>query len=478
MQQAIFTGGKIEESFKRVQSASSTPVRSTEHKPVDGERELEQFDEPSRDKQKRPIKKIVLLLVLFISLVGAGIIGARTWQFATSHQETEDAYVTGHQHQISSRVSGTVQEVLVDDNEHVRKGQVIAILDPDEFQVKVEQARARLESAVRRADADRVSIHYQETKANGTTNTAHGSVASATANISSAEASVTEARAKIAIAESQLAEKEAELVRAKADFERYKVLQAEGAISSQQLDAARRDYEVATSARNGKKDGVAQARSQLQQAVDGVSSARAQLRESEGKVQLAQADDVQTHVNVKQYDVSRAAIKEAETALREAELQLSYTKIVAPEDGRVGKKTVEVGQRVQPGQALLSVVSDEMWVVANFKETQLEKMRPGQDVEIKVDSFPSHPFHGHVLNFSPGSGATFALLPPDNATGNFTKIVQRVPVKVVFDASSIKEFKTRIVPGMSVVVTVEVDRQSPSAPRSSVGTVASGRAEI
>ncbi|MBX9694057.1 MAG: HlyD family secretion protein [Cyanobacteria bacterium] len=420
------------------------------------------------------IKKVVLLLLLLIFLIGGSILGTRTWQFATSHQETEDAYVTGHLHQISARVTGTVQEVLVSDNEHVKKGQVIAILDPTDFQVKVDQARAKLQSAARRAEADQVSIQYQDTTAKGTTTTAHGGVASATAKVSSAEAAVTEAKSKISIAESQLAEQEAELIRARADFERYKVLKAEGAISSQQLDVARRDYEVAINARSAKKDGVAQANSQLDQAVDGVRTARAQLRESEGKVELAQAAHVQTHVNVKQFDVSRAAITEAEAALKEAELELSYTKILAPEDGRIGKKTVEVGQRVQPGQTLLSVVSDEMWVVANFKETQLENMRSGQEVEIKIDSFPHHPFRGRVLNFSPGSGATFALLPPDNATGNFTKIVQRIPVKVVFDSSSVKGFENRIVPGMSVIVTVDVKDDASK----SLSTVASGRTGI
>ena len=142
--------------------------------------------------------------------------------------------------------------------------------------------------------------------------------------------------------------------------------------------------------------------------------------------------------------------------MKDAQLQLSYTNITSPSTGRVGRKTVEEGQRVQPGQALMAIVDNDYWLVANFKETQLEDMQPGQPVEIKLDAFPHHTFRGRVDRISPASGATFALLPPDNATGNFTKIVQRVPVKIVLDRDSIKGYESRIVPGMSAEVSVEV----------------------
>lgn len=172
-------------------------------------------------------------------------------------------------------------------------------------------------------------------------------------------------------------------------------------------------------------------------------------------MQQAQAVNQQTEVNRRQYDAAIAAIAQASAQVENARLQLAYTTITAPTAGRVGNKSVEVGQRVQPGQALMSVVEEKPWIVANFKETQLRKMQPGQAVEIKLDAFGDRTFQGKVDSFSPASGAKFALLPPDNATGNFTKIVQRLPVKVVFDSKSVQGYEPRIAPGMSAVVTVE-----------------------
>lgn len=165
---------------------------------------------------------------------------------------------------------------------------------------------------------------------------------------------------------------------------------------------------------------------------------------------------MQTEVNRSQYAAAQAEISQAQVALKDAQLQLSYTNITAPTTGRIGRKSVEIGQRVQAGQPLMAIVNNDYWVVANFKETQLEQMQPGQPVEIKLDAYPHHPFIGRVDSISPASGATFALLPPDNATGNFTKVVQRIPVKVVFDYKSIQGYESRITPGMSAEVSVEV----------------------
>jgi multidrug resistance efflux pump len=163
-----------------------------------------------------------------------------------------------------------------------------------------------------------------------------------------------------------------------------------------------------------------------------------------------ETDNATTEVNRAQYDAAKAAIAQAEASLKDAQLQLSYTNIVAPSSGRIGRKTVEVGQRVQPGSPLMAIVESEYWVTANFKETQLKDIKPGQEVEIKLDAFPNHPFVGRVDSISPASGAQFALLPPDNATGNFTKVVQRIPVKVVFDPQSIQGYESRITPARCI----------------------------
>jgi membrane fusion protein (multidrug efflux system) len=160
-------------------------------------------------------------------------------------------------------------------------------------------------------------------------------------------------------------------------------------------------------------------------------------------------------VNRAQYQAAQAAIAQAEASLKDAQLQLSYTNIVAPTSGRIGRKTVEVGQRVQPGSPLMAIVGNDYWVTANFKETQMEDIKPGEKVEVELDAFPHHKFVGRVDSISPASGSQFALLPPDNATGNFTKVVQRIPVKITLDSQSIKGYESRITPGMSAVVSVE-----------------------
>jgi membrane fusion protein (multidrug efflux system) len=213
---------------------------------------------------------------------------------------------------------------------------------------------------------------------------------------------------------------------------------------------------VALAQRNSAQQGVAQAQAKLAQANEGVTRAQAQLSASRGGLQQAQAGNVQTQVNRSQYEAAGAAIAQAQASLKDAQLQLSYTNITAPNAGRVGRKTVEAGQRVQPGQPVMAIVDNNYWVVANFKETQMEQMQPGEPVEVKLDAFPHHAFRGRVDSVSPASGAQFALLPPDNATGNFTKIVQRVPVKIVLDPQSIQGYESRIVPGMSAEVSVEV----------------------
>jgi membrane fusion protein (multidrug efflux system) len=192
----------------------------------------------------------------------------------------------------------------------------------------------------------------------------------------------------------------------------------------------------------------------LAQAQSGILSAQARLVESQGTLQQAQATTFQTQVNQRQYQAAQAAISQAQAALADAEAQLSYTVITSPTTGRVGRRTVEAGQRVQPGQQLLAVVDNEVWVIANFKETQLEHMRPGQPATVKVDAYPGEVFEGKVDSLAPAAGAQFALLPPDNATGNFTKVVQRIPVKIVFNRNQNRQ--SLLVPGMSALVSVTV----------------------
>lgn len=391
------------------------------------------------------------VLVAFCAYYAAGVLDK-----AQSHEETDDAYVTGHLHQVASRLNGTVEKVLVDDNQHVVKGQLLVTLDARDFRVKVTQALANLEQAKRRARAAESQITYQDTTAQGQDTDARGSIDDAVAAISRSEAQVREAQAGILAAQSGLAGKEAELERAQLDYTRADHLEREGAISTSQKDSAKRDYLVALDNRNSAQNLVAQSVEKLEQAKQTVITSKARLTKAQAQLQLAKASSVQTTVTAQQYETDLAAVSIAKALLQETELNLSYTHIVAPVTGRVGKKTVEEGQRIEPGQPLLTLVEDHPWIVANFKETQLKKMHVGQRVEIKIDSFPDHKFEGRVLSFAPASGASFAVLPSDNATGNFTKIVQRLPVKIEFTSDSLNGYEDRMAPGLSALTSVDL----------------------
>lgn len=420
--------------------------------------DTEQPIEPPKNKQKRKLPKALILAGLGVGAIAAGMAGYHWWQYASVHESTDDAYVRGNVHPVSSRINGTVVSVLVDDNQQVKKGQLVVKLDPSDYQVQSQQSQAALEAAQRQANAAQSNINYASKNAQGNITQAQGNISNAQAAVATAQAAVKEAQAGIPAAQAQVAQANANLQNLEVDYKRYQNLYQSGAIARQQLDSARTAYQVAVAEKNTAVQGVAQAEAKLAQAQQSVAEAQAKFAASKGGLVQAQAGNAQTDVNRSQYQAAKAAIAQAQAQLNNSKLQLSYTNIVAPSTGRVGNKSVEVGQRVQPGTPLMAIVDNNNWVVANFKETQLAKMHPGQPVEVDIDAFPQHHFTGHVQSFSPGSGATFALLPPDNATGNFTKIVQRVPVKIVLDPQSIKGYESRIFPGMSVVTTVDVSK--------------------
>ncbi|MEP1075102.1 HlyD family secretion protein [Leptolyngbya sp. PL-A3] len=404
--------------------------------------------------KKRPSK--LLLAALGIGAIAASGFGFRWWQYASTHEETDNAAVAGHLYQISSRIPGTVSQVTVDDNEVVKPGELLVQLDPHDYEVKVQQAQAALQVAQQQAQAAQGSIAQVGTTAQAQTTEAQGNIAQAVAAISSAQAAVAEAQAGVPAAQAQLAQANATLQQTQADYARYQSLFESGAVARQQLDAARAAFEVAQAQRNAAQQGVSQAQAKVDQAQQGVGQAQAQLEASRSGLQQAQATGQQTNVNRSQYEAAVAAIAQAQAQLNAAQLQLSYTQITAPAEGRIGRKTVEVGQQVQAGQPLMAVVGDDLWIIANFKETQMDDIKPGESVEIELDAFPSHTFTGHVDSLAPASGSQFALLPPDNATGNFTKVVQRIPVKITFDPESLNGFESQISPGMSATISVHV----------------------
>jgi membrane fusion protein (multidrug efflux system) len=343
------------------------------------------------------------------------IIGcASFWLFgfvnhALHFEETDNAYIAGHLHQVSSRIEGTVQEVLVEDNQMVKAGEPLLRLDPLELQIAVEKARANLDHA-------------------------HATEAQARAAVSQAKAQAIQAQAEIRQSEAKVAQAAAQLQVAELNKGRNVRL-----YSSDSRAVAKADVDTTSGLSDSAQGGLDGAKASLDAARAGLTAAEAGEESATAQATAAQASGEASQVTV-----------------RDAERLLSYTTVVAPVAGRVGAKSVETGNRLQPGQAVLSLAEEEVWVFANFKETQLARMKPGQPVQITIDALPGHKFSGRVESIAPASGAQYALLPPDNATGNFTKVVQRVTVKIVFDPDSIRDFRDRIRPGLSTIVNVSV----------------------
>jgi membrane fusion protein, multidrug efflux system len=400
------------------------------------------------------LKKTLLIWAASVALALLLVLGVRYLIWSAHHETTDDAYLAGHVHPISARIADTVEQVLIDDNEHVDAGQTLVILDPNDYKVKLDHAKAALNAVSHGADSAAAVIRAISQSATAQTTEAQGSIGDARASIQATKAAVTAAEAGIPRAEAQLTQANATLQREETDLHRYEDLYAKQQVSKQILDHQRASDQVAVAARSAAQEQVRQAEAQLVAAQQRVLEAESQLTKAEGGLQSAHATRLETNVREGQFATARAAVAEAAAALEDAELQLSYTIIKAPVSGRIGKKSVEAGQRVQIGQPLLAIVEDQPWVVANFKETQLDKMCPNQPVEVEIDAFPKHTFSEHVDSLAPGSGNEFALLPPDNATGNFTKIVQRIPVKIVLDQDNTADNENLISPGMSAVVTV------------------------
>jgi membrane fusion protein (multidrug efflux system) len=356
---------------------------------------------------KTPPNKRVLFVVGLIALAALGA-GVRMWYRSHNFVETENAYVSGHVHPVSSRIPGVVARVLVDDNQVVKAGDVIAELDPADQALKVEQIEAQIVSAQQQ--------------------------------VVQSDAQLQQVRAQASAAGAQVVQSQAQLLRAKQDAERYGQLYNAQmkAVSKAEVDAANAARASATADVAARRDNASAAQAQIAAA----ASAR---------------------------DVFKAQIKVLQAQLKDARQQLGYNRIVAPVAGRIGKRSVEVGARVQPGQQLAAIVQDDVWVTANFKETQLAGLQQGQEVKIDIDALPGRELIGHVDSFSPASGNQFALLPADNATGNFTKIVQRVPVKITLDPNDVKKLAGRLAPGMSSVVEIDLRQKAAHTRSASAG---------
>lgn len=366
---------------------------------------------------------------------------------------TDDAQVDGHITPVAAKISGNVVEVLVDDNQPVRVGQVLARIDPRDFQARVNEARAALLLAEGQAQSAHVEVPWtRETMASGNSS-ADAQLATAEADLARAEAAHQQARtADLAYARANVEKSRAKEDLARADLARMKPLAEKEIISKQQFDAVAVEARVAESTLQADREKLAQAERNVEITKAAWLAAKARVEQARAGVVQAKANFRQVNMRVAEASSATAAVERARAALEAAELQLSYTAIVAPVDGVVTRKQVEVGQIIQPGQGLLVLVPlRDVWVTANFKETQLAGVRPGQKAEVKVDMY-DRTFTGRVDSIAGATGAKLSLLPPENATGNFVKVVQRIPVKIVLDP--IPPEKGVLRPGMNADATI------------------------
>ena len=373
----------------------------------------------------------VFLIVGIVVLLVAGFF---LWRYFTSYEDTDDAQIDGHLNSISARVSGHVLKLLVEDNQYVPMGTPLIEIDPKDYQVALDKAKADYADAVATADAARVNVPI--TSVNTTSQTS-----SAQADVENANAGIAAARQQYSAAQAQLVEAEANNVKAQNDLVRYKQLVDKEEVSQQQYDQAVAAAHADTAAVDAARASASAAENQVRQAQSRLAQAQANLRAAgTGPQQVA------TFRARAQSADAQAETKKA--ALEQVELNLGYTVIVAPVNGVVTNRTVEVGQNVSIGQELMKVINlDDIWVTANFKETQLKHMQVGQRVTIHVDT-NGRDYNAHVQSIAGASGAITSLLPPENATGNYVKVVQRIPVKITFDPGETKEHVLR--PGMSV----------------------------
>jgi len=410
-----------------VEERESTPASAKEKDAVS---ERAPVRRSSRFRFRRPVVLIPLALLV---IVGAVLL----WLYFASYESTDDAQVDVHLYPVSARISGYVIKVNVDDNQYVQQGTVLVEIDPKDYAVAVAKARADLANA--EATAKSLNITVPITSVNTSSQ-----LRSATSDVGNATAGIVAAEKQLVSAHAQVEQAEANDVKAQDDLKRYKLLVEKQNVSEQIYDQAVAAAKASTATVAAAQANEAAAEQAVQQAKDRLTQAEANQRAAQTGPQQVASTNARALAAV-------ADVQQKRAALEQAELNLQYTKIVAPVSGEVNK-TVVVGLNVQPGQQLLTVVPlDEVWITANFKETQLRHMQVGQKAEIHVDSTGAT-LHGHVDSIAGATGPLFSLLPPENATGNYVKIVQRIPVKIVLEPGENRDRRLR--PGMNVVPDV------------------------
>jgi membrane fusion protein (multidrug efflux system) len=409
---------------------------------------------PDDNQKKQGLRRILhehpqggraaVLLILAVVIIGGGLFvrNSLAWE------STDDAQVNGHIMPLSARINGYVLEVPVIEGQLVHAGDVLVTIDPKDYKIAVDRAQAMFADAQASATSSRFNVPITSVTTQSNLDSAGTAVVNAQAGLNAAEQNFESAKAILEQADANAAKSDA-------DLQRYGQLVAKEDISHQQ-------YDQAVAAAKANRSGVVAARASVQAAEQAVRQAQGKLLQARADLRSAQTAPQQVSMTRARADAADAQARERKAQLDQAQLNLSYTVVRSPVTGIVGKKTVEVGQNVSIGQELVEVVPlDDVWVTANFKETQLAHMRPGQPVEIKVDAY-GRTWKAHVTNLGAGAGSVFSLLPPENATGNYVKVVQRVPVRIDFDRASDRnsgsDFNAEglLKPGLSVESEVRV----------------------
>ncbi len=392
------------------------------------------FRERRRSALSNPRLKLFVIIAAVVVLIG----GIFLWRYFSSYESTDDAQIDGHVNSISGRVSGHVIKLNIRDNQYVPAGTVLVEIDPTDYQTKLQQAKAAYANALAEAQAAQVNVPV-------TNVTTTGQLSTAQADVASARAGITAASQQYDAAKADLSSAQANNNKAQSDLQRYKLLVDKQEISQQQYDQAFAAAQASAAAVDAARANVNAAQQQITQARGKLASAEAGLRTAATapkQMQIIRSRALSAQANVD--------LRQAE--LQQAELNLAYTKIVAPVSGEVSARTVEVGQNIVAGQELMKLVPlEDLWVTANYKENQLKSMRAGQQVTVHVDANDKD-YKAHVDSIAGASGARFSLLPPENATGNYVKVVQRIPVKIDFQPGELRGHELR--PGMSVETKV------------------------
>jgi membrane fusion protein, multidrug efflux system len=406
----------------------------------------------NNEEEKKPQRRTMWVFLLIpIVLIIAGYF---VYQGYFAYREsTDDAQVDGHINPVAAKISGYVISLKVEDNQPVKVGDLLLQIDAKDYKVALERAKADLAAAQSSAQAAHSQVPMTSTTTSSQRNLAGAGIEQAESARNAALKDVETAKSKLETSRARVREAEAAYVKAMQDLERMKLLISKDEVSKQQYDAAVAAADSARAARDSTQSGVNESSNSIEAAQARVGQAEARIKEAQANLLATQTAPQQLSISRSNAQTALARVQQAEAALEQAKLNMEYTEVRAPIDGIVSQRKVELGQYIQPGQPLLALVPlHNIWITANFKENQLKNMRQGQKAIVTVDAYGGREYEGHIDSIAAATGARFSLLPPENATGNYVKVVQRVPVKIVIDSGA--DIQHLLRPGLSVIATV------------------------